>query len=160
MIVVRLPEPEVLFPAAVLLLLAGTLFAQDGQIVLTRGGETIVLEPYAPNILRVTLSKTHEAALAAPGYGFVASPAAAGWSASQTERPIFISRIASWPASKGRSIPPWDDSASFFPGSTPGAHITLHHARGQEAAGDDRLGAGDSQSEGRHRRSAARPAPD
>src|ERR1019366_229361 len=51
---------------------------------LERKGETIVLEPYAPNILRVTLSLQREPALAAPGYGVVAASDAAGWSASQT----------------------------------------------------------------------------
>ena len=43
-----------------------------------------MLEPYAPNILRVTLSLKHDPALAAPGYGFVAAPDGDGWSASQT----------------------------------------------------------------------------
>ena len=38
---------------------------------LDRKGETIVLEPYAPNILRVTLSLKREPALAAPGYGII-----------------------------------------------------------------------------------------
>jgi len=60
------------------------LNAQENHDVLARGGSTIVLEPYAPNILRVTLSLKRDPALAAPGYGIVAAPAADGWSASQT----------------------------------------------------------------------------
>ena len=36
------------------------------RLELTGGGETIVLEPYAPNIVRVTLSMQPEAAKAAP----------------------------------------------------------------------------------------------
>ena len=54
------------------------------RLELNRTGETIVLESYAPNIVRVTLSLQPESALAAPGDGVVAAPDAAGWSASQT----------------------------------------------------------------------------
>ena len=54
------------------------------RLELDRPGQTIVLEPYAPNILRVTLSLHREPALAAPGYGLIAGPAAAGWSPTQT----------------------------------------------------------------------------
>src|SRR5580698_1322947 len=50
------------------------------RVVIERGKSTIVLEPYAPNIIRVTLSLLKDPALAAPGYGFVASPSAQGWS--------------------------------------------------------------------------------
>ena len=49
------------------------------RVVLERGKSTIVFEPYAPNIVRVTLSMLKDSALAAPGYGFVASPSAQGW---------------------------------------------------------------------------------
>lgn len=41
-----------------------------------------MLEPYAPNIVRVTLSLQRDSALAPPGYGILAKPDAAGWSAS------------------------------------------------------------------------------
>src|ERR1700678_1306225 len=49
-----------------------------------RKGETIVLEPFAPNIIRVTLSLKKDAALAVPGYGIIGTPAPAGWSATET----------------------------------------------------------------------------
>src|SRR5690349_19295935 len=64
------------------------LCGQTGQqrLELDRTGETIVLEPYAPNILRVTLSLQHDPAVAKPGYGFVGSPDAAGWNATSTDR--------------------------------------------------------------------------
>jgi alpha-D-xyloside xylohydrolase len=48
------------------------------RLELDRKGETIVLEPYAPNILRVTLSLQPESALASPGYGVLAAPDHAG----------------------------------------------------------------------------------
>src|SRR3954452_11200587 len=54
------------------------------QVVLDRKGETIVLEPYAPNVVRVTLSLQKENALTKPGYGFVGTPDEQGWTKSQT----------------------------------------------------------------------------
>ncbi len=59
------------------------LRAQGGSFTLDRDGRTIVVEPYGPNIVRVTLSKTHAAAIAAPGYGFVGTPASSGWTHAQ-----------------------------------------------------------------------------
>ena len=65
-------------------LLASALFicaavAQPGPLVLDRGRGVISLEPYAPNILRITMSTDKAAAAATPGYGFVAQPSLAGW---------------------------------------------------------------------------------
>jgi len=111
--------------AAILLLLCGTLFAQEGRVELTRGSGSVVLEPYAPNILRVTLSLKRERALAGPGYGVTASPAAAGWSASQNKRGDDVYSSARIIATVSREEKPWDDSTSFFPSSTPAAHITI-----------------------------------
>ena len=59
--------------------LALAAFGSYGQtpgqrLELDRKGETIVLEPYAPNIVRVTLSLQHDPAVAKPGYGLVAAP--------------------------------------------------------------------------------------
>jgi len=59
--------------------LGGVAWAQSGPLVLVRPGRVISLEPYAPNILRITMSTDKVAATAAPGYGFVAKPSAAGW---------------------------------------------------------------------------------
>ena len=63
----------------------GGLVAQQSSFTLDRDGRTIVVEPYGPNIVRVTLSKTHAAAVTAPGYGFVGTPAATGWAHEQDE---------------------------------------------------------------------------
>ena len=52
---------------------------QGPALVLERSHGTIVLEPYAPNILRITMSTEKAAAASVPGYGFVAKPAAEGW---------------------------------------------------------------------------------
>src|SRR5580658_1354687 len=97
--------------------------AAPARVELNRTGETIVLEAYAPNILRVTLSLNREPALAGPGYGFVAAPAAAGWSASQTERAdvyqsdrIIATVDRPAPSTHGSVLP---DTAKYFSGSTP-----------------------------------------
>jgi len=69
------------------------LLAQESSFVLDRDGRTIVLEPYAANIIRVTLSKTKAMASEPAGYGFVATPAMAGWSQEHTDdgREVFRS---------------------------------------------------------------------
>jgi hypothetical protein len=56
-----------------------TAQAEDASLILHRGNRTIVLEPYAPNIIRVTLSSIKAKALAHPGYGFLATPLGTGW---------------------------------------------------------------------------------
>lgn len=61
------------------ILLGGAASAQDGSLVLERDGRVISLVPYAPNIVRVTISKDKAAATSAPGYGFIANPSAEGW---------------------------------------------------------------------------------
>jgi len=72
---------------AAMLLLCGLLQAQqpsDG-IVVARPGRTIVVQPYGPNILRITLSLSQDraSALAAPGYGVIGTASMAGWSHEQ-----------------------------------------------------------------------------
>ncbi len=101
------------------------LNAQEGKVVLERGKATVVLEPYAPNILRVTLSIKRDKALAGPGYGVTGTPAAAGWSASQTKLADIYSSDRMVATVERPQHAPWDDSTSFFPNSTPGAHITI-----------------------------------
>ena len=54
---------SILLCALAFLLERGPAVAQQSLLVLPRGSSTIVLEPYAPNILRVTLSLQHDAAL-------------------------------------------------------------------------------------------------
>src|SRR6185312_8631649 len=49
------------------------------QFVFARDGRKIVVEPYGPNILRVTLSTRNADALGSPGYGIVGTASARGW---------------------------------------------------------------------------------
>ena len=53
--------------------------AQGAKFVLDRDGRTIVLEPYAPNIVRVTLGKDRAKAAGAAGYGLIGIPSMTGW---------------------------------------------------------------------------------
>ncbi len=103
--------------------------APASRLEINRQGETIVFEPYAPNILRVTLSLNHEAALAGPGYGILAQPSKEGWQIHRTLASISFqsSRMVATldtpqPAPKPQKLP---DTAKYFVGSTPGAHITF-----------------------------------
>ena len=122
------------------LLLAGNftacLFAQNQQqsLVLARGQATVVLEPYAPNILRVTLSLQKENATAAPGYGMVGTPSAEGWSHTETDgadvysSPRMVVTIGGRPTGKPSTFKPalsQVDIGQFFNGSTPGVGITF-----------------------------------
>ena len=108
------------------------------QVILDRGGSTIVLEPYAPNIVRVTLSLQKEPALAAPGYGFVAHPSSAGWSQQQDaggdiyRSPRLVVNVAA--NHPGKPMATELDIAKFFNGSAPGAHITISTAAGKKLA--------------------------
>lgn len=52
---------------------------QSASITLQRDGNTVVLEPYAPNVLRVTLSTVKDSATSGPGFGIIAKPDARGW---------------------------------------------------------------------------------
>jgi alpha-D-xyloside xylohydrolase len=69
-----------LSPVLVALLLAGPAAAQGGPLVLERDGRRVIsLVPYAPNIVRITMSTDRGVATGAPGYGIIAQPSAKGW---------------------------------------------------------------------------------
>lgn len=56
------------FSAVIVVVLGSVAAAQDGSLMLERDGRIISLVPYAPNVLRVTMSVDKAAATAAPGY--------------------------------------------------------------------------------------------
>jgi alpha-D-xyloside xylohydrolase len=116
-------------------LFCGSAFSQTTQIVLNRGDSTIVFEPYAPNIIRVTLSKSKEQAVAPPGYGFVASPSTQGWTREDSAGGIayrssrmVVSLEAVHP---GNPLPTQVDISKFFVGSAPTAHIDFRTPEGK-----------------------------
>jgi alpha-D-xyloside xylohydrolase len=110
--------------------------ATPARIELSRTGETIVLEAYAPNILRVTLSLNREPALAPPGYGIIAQPSATGWVYHQTawadtygssRMVVTVDRPQPFTPQKSQI-----DIGKYFIGSTPGAHITFTTPSGEK----------------------------
>jgi len=121
--------------AVFLLISVGAANAQNPPVVLDRSGSTITLEPYAANIIRVTLSMNKDQAVAAPGYGFTGTPATAGWSREQNEAgDVYRSdRLVITVAANH----PWKPTATqvdisrFFGGSTPGANISIRTAEGK-----------------------------
>ncbi|MGO9256664.1 MAG: TIM-barrel domain-containing protein [Bryobacteraceae bacterium] len=123
----------------VALLVTGDARAQRPQIVLDRDGSTIALEPYSPNIIRVTLSLLNEPATSAPGYGFVGNPSAEGWSRQQdaqgdvyrSQRLVVTVAAANRPR---QQLATHLDIAKFFNGSAPGAHITIATPDGKKLA--------------------------
>lgn len=120
---------------AAAVLYAGVVEGQEPRIVLDRGGSTVVLEPYAPNVVRVSLSLLKGQATAAPGYGFIASPSAQGWTHEQNDQgDIYRSlRLVVMVAANhpGKPLATQVDIAKFFSGSTPPAHITISTPEGK-----------------------------
>jgi len=109
--------------------------AEAAQVVLDRNGGTIVLQAYAPNIIRVTLSLDKDGALAAPGYGFVATPASAGWTHQQDEQAdvyrssrLIVKVAVNHP---GKAMATQVDIAKFFNGSASTANIAIQTPEGK-----------------------------
>jgi alpha-D-xyloside xylohydrolase len=118
--------------AVTLGLFLGILFApavQAEQVVVARGESTIVLEAYAPNIIRVNLSLLKGPAQAEPGYGFAASPSDQGWTLERTKggETYRSSRLTDTIETDRASHPLATevDIAKFFVGSAPPAHVTI-----------------------------------
>ena len=120
---------------AAVALSANLASAQPSPLVLNRSGSTIALEAYAPNIIRVTLSLLKDPALAAPGFGFVATPSADGWIRQSNDQgdTYRSSRLVVTVAQNhpGQLMPTEIDIAKFFNGSTPPAHITISTPEGK-----------------------------
>jgi alpha-D-xyloside xylohydrolase len=117
--------------ASLLFSAMGAAQAPSQSLVLTGGGETIVLEPYAPNILRVTLSMDDAAAKAAPGYGIIAKPDANGWTAEQTPaQDVYKSGRMIAIVHRAKGEPPTElfgttGTSKYFRGSAPWANIVI-----------------------------------
>jgi len=106
-------------------------------LVIERSGETIALEPYAPNIIRVTLSLQKDQATTAPGYGFVGTPSSQGWSRQPLNgddvyrSPRMVVTVEGVHPSPPLSLTQVD-IAKFFGGSAPPAHITITGPEGKK----------------------------
>ena len=108
--------------------------AQD--LKLKRDSATVSVEPYAPNIVRVSVSLLKKDALAEPGYGFIATPRGDGWTAENSAVGDVL-RSSKLVVMVAPQSPPWQptgtqaDIAKFFSGSTPPVHIEIKTAEGK-----------------------------
>jgi alpha-D-xyloside xylohydrolase len=124
--------------------LVSGLCAQDAQFVLDRGDEIMVIEPYAPNIFRVSLSLLKTDALKGPGYGITGKPSGGGWIREATSRgtrftsPRLIVDVEGLrkpnpnPGPRVGGLNTQTDIAKFFNGSTPWAHVRVSTPDGQK----------------------------
>ncbi|MFN8092063.1 MAG: hypothetical protein U0599_07570 [Vicinamibacteria bacterium] len=121
--------------AAAVAVAGGATAASAQPVVLERDGSTIVLEAYAPNVVRVTLSLERRDALTPPGFGFVAQPEAAGWTRSATadvdvyRSPRLVVTVAV--NKPGTPLDTQKDIARFFNGSAPPADVTFATPEGK-----------------------------
>lgn len=105
---------------------------QQTHIVTSRSGATVLVEPYAPNIVRVSVSLLEKDALAAPGYGITAQPEASGWTAASGDKGDGLQsgalRVSVAPQGKPGPLP---ETAKFFSGYAPYIGISLETPDGK-----------------------------
>ena len=116
-------------------LVVGGCAAQDvkGQWKLPRGKTTVVVEAYAPNIVRVSMSLDEARAVAAPGFGFLANPDQAGWARVTDEGGDTLTSPRMVVKVQGQGKPytgPLPDTAAFFNGYTPYVGLSIKTAEG------------------------------
>jgi alpha-D-xyloside xylohydrolase len=109
-----------------------SLAAQAQRMTLDRGKTTVLVEPYAPNIVRVSLSLRKEDAIAAPGYGFVAKPTEQGWTieSGKSGDVLRSSRMVVTVAPQSPPGGPMPETAKFFNGYTPWVGISIKTPEG------------------------------
>jgi alpha-D-xyloside xylohydrolase len=109
--------------------------ADASPVALDRDGSTVVLEAYAPNIILVAVSLNKDGAPAALGYGFVATPAADGWTHQQSEKgDVYRSSrliVTVGVNRPGKPMATEVDIAKVFIGSTPPANISIQTPEGK-----------------------------
>jgi alpha-D-xyloside xylohydrolase len=104
--------------------------AHGQSMVLARNEATVMVEPYAPNIVRVTLSLLKPDAVAAPGYGITARPLTSGWTreTGPSGDVLRSARMVVTVSPQGGKYTPTGtaaDIAKFFNGSTPGVGLSI-----------------------------------
>src|ERR1700733_1728436 len=103
------------------------------QLTLQRGAATVVVEAYAPNIVRVTMSLDKARALAAAGYGITARPQSDGWTAESGEAGDVLKSSRMVVSVQGQGKPytgKLPDTAKFFNGYTPYVGLSIKRPEG------------------------------
>lgn len=101
-------------------------------MVVQRGPATVSIQPYAPNIVRVTLSLDKNAALAGPGIGIIATTDTIGWStmhgaeAEGIRSKSIVVRVSA-KVSPGRE----SESGKYFSNSVPYVGISISTPEGK-----------------------------
>ena len=112
---------QALIATVATLMPCASAYGQTTNISTDRGDATVLIEPYAPNIVRVSLSLRKDDALAAPGYGITAQPAPNGWTTSSDDHGDVLKSnaltvtLAPRPKGNGGPMP---ETSKFFSGST------------------------------------------
>jgi alpha-D-xyloside xylohydrolase len=110
--------------------MAGDKIVCAQRLPLTCGDETVLIEPHAPNIVRVSLSLRRDDALAAPGSGISAKSSPSGWTAEKDKSGDVLqsSRMVvtvSPKAANGVPSGTQADIATSFNGSAPGVSLSI-----------------------------------
>ncbi len=112
---------------------AQVLTLERGNAQDRTGVATVVIEPYAPNIVHVTLSLDKKYATEGPGVGFIAKPETEGWTASTDAQGDHLnsSRMLVTVGPQGKPGPQ-PETAKFFGGSTPYVGISIKTPDGKD----------------------------
>lgn len=110
-----------------------SLLGQAVRVSTARGTATVLIEPYAPNIVRVSISSIKSDALASPGYGIVANPDYKGWSLT-TDHGADVLQSGALKVTLAPQPPgyrgPDSDTGSMFVGSTGYVGLSINTADG------------------------------
>jgi alpha-D-xyloside xylohydrolase len=120
------------FAIALSMTLLAPLHASAQRLALNREKATVLVEPYAPNIVRVSISLRKDDALASPGYGIVAKPLPEGWAAETGKSGDILrsSRMVVTVAPQSGPGGPLPETAKFFSGSTPWVGLSIKTPEG------------------------------
>ena len=115
---------------AVAILGLSTLHAEP-LAVLDRYGAYVCIEPYGPNVVRVSISDQRDLAADHPGYGFIAHSDAHGWTHSTSEAgDRFEAAGVSLAVATAKWPGPPDQMTRYFAPSLPPVSITVRGADG------------------------------
>ena len=97
-----------------------------------RYGAFVAVEPYAPNIVRVTIATDPALAEAKPGYGPIATPQPAGWSHSiDASGDVFASSRLTVTVAAAPPPGPMTQMQRYFAPALPGATVIIRGADGK-----------------------------
>ena len=116
---------------AALLAISGAVTAEPLGL-LDRNGSLVAVEPFAPNIVRITLSLEKERVVAPAGYGFVAAADAKGWQHNVADSgDVFASSVMSVEVKAQPRRGPPSQMERYFAPSLPPVSLTVRKPSGE-----------------------------